>query len=246
MLIKIVAMFRNLLISSFDATTRKRALHPAPASRGFASHVFLVRENIYPEQREKVHWMNLSLQVLKSTMHFRLFASRLLSCVVARGGRNSASDISPFCLYPFLITSTRLSAPHPRQCLCASWFWTQIHNYPRLAVFGSTEMPNLKVTIFFTRDALKGHTVSKNGSISFFFFSFLVVTNRYINLFIKLSPLLLGMYCSDCLQQQQANQNPFLSLISRGRGPTHPYLCDVNASFDIFIKDWLNCRAILF
>ena len=46
MLIKIVAMFRNLLISSFDATTRKRAFHPAPASRGFASHVFLVKIEI--------------------------------------------------------------------------------------------------------------------------------------------------------------------------------------------------------
>ena len=84
-------------------------------------------------------------------------------------------------------------------------------------------------TVFFfrlskliTRDALKGHTVSKNGSISFFFF--VVATNRYINLFIKLSPLLLGMYCSDCLQQKQANQNPFLSRISRERGPTHPLL----------------------
>ena len=97
------------------------------------------------------------------------------------------------------------------------------------------------------RDALRGHTVSKNGSISFFsFFFFLVVTNRYINLFIKLSPLLLGMYCSDCLQQQLANQNPFLSLISRGRGPTHPYLCDVNASFNFLIKTALNCGAILF
>ena len=43
MFIKIVAMFRNLLISSFDATIRvKRAFFPAPASRGFASHVFLV------------------------------------------------------------------------------------------------------------------------------------------------------------------------------------------------------------
>ena len=116
--------------------------------------------------------------------------------------------------------------------------------------------------IFFTRDALRGHTVSKNGSISFyagcpegayrvlkrvdfFFFFFVVYTNRYINLFIKLSPLLLGMYCFDCLQQKQANQNPVLSLILRGRGPTHPYLCDVNASFDIFIKDGLS-RAILF
>ena len=93
---------------------------------------------------------------------------------------------------------------------------------------------------FFTRDALKGHTVSKNGSIFFFFFFFLVATNRYINLFIKLTPLLLGVYCTDCLQQKQANQNPFLSLTSRGRGPTHPYLCDVNASFDLFIKNRLN------
>ena len=43
MLIKIVAMFRNLIISSFDATIRvKRAFHPALASRGFASDVFLV------------------------------------------------------------------------------------------------------------------------------------------------------------------------------------------------------------
>ena len=91
-----------------------------------------------------------------------------------------------------------------------------------------------------TRDALRGHTVSKNGSISFFFFSFVLATNLYINLFIKLSPLLLGMYCSDCLQQKQANQNPFLSLILRERGPTHPYLCDVNASFDILIKNGLN------
>ena len=81
--------------------------------------------------------------------------------------------------------------------------------------------------------------------VDFFFFFFVVYTNRYINLFIKLSPLLLGMYCFDCLEQKQANQNPFLSLILRGRGPTHPYLCDVNASFDIFIKDGLS-RAILF
>ena len=95
-----------------------------------------------------------------------------------------------------------------------------------------------------TRDALRGHTVSKNGSISFFFF-FLVATNLYINLFNNLSPLLLGMYCSDCLQRQQANQNLFLSLLSRGRGPTHPYLCDVSASFDLSIKAGLNCGAIL-
>ena len=114
-----------------------------------------------------------------------------------------------------------------------------------------------------TRDALRGHTVSKNGSISFyagcpegaywskngsisfffFFFFFLVATNRHINLFIKLTPLLLGVYCSDCLQKKQANRNPFLSLISLGRGPTHPYLCDVKASL---INTGLNlCRHIV-
>ena len=86
---------------------------------------------------------------------------------------------------------------------------------------------------------------ARKAGILFFFFFFVVYTNWYINLFIKLSPLLLGMYCFHCLQQKQANQNPFLSLILRGRGPTHPYLCDVNASFDIFIKDGLS-RAILF
>ena len=77
------------------------------------------------------------------------------------------------------------------------------------------------------------------------FFFFVVATNVHINLFIKLAPLLVGMYCSDCLQQKQTNQNLFLSLMSRGRGPTDPYLCDVNASFDLFVKTGLNCGAIL-
>ena len=86
--------------------------------------------------------------------------------------------------------------------------------FTRDALKGHTVSKNGSISFFFfTRDALKGHTVSKNGSISFFFF-FVVATNLYINLFIKLSPLLLGMGCSDCLQQKQANQNPFLSLIS--------------------------------
>ena len=34
--------------------------------------------------------------------------------------------------------------------------------------------------------------MSKNGSISFFFLFFVVATNRHINLFIKLTPLLVG------------------------------------------------------
>ena len=104
-------------------------------------------------------------------------------------------------------------------------------------------IPCLKTGQFLTWIPWGGIPCLKTGRFLFFFF--VVATNVYINLFIKLSPFLLGMYCSDCLQQQQANQNPFLSLISRGRGPTHPYLCDVNASFDIFIKNGLNCRAIL-
>ena len=57
MLIKIVAMFRNLLISSFDATIRvKRAFHPALASRGFASHVFLVYKKKVATQILKEAW----------------------------------------------------------------------------------------------------------------------------------------------------------------------------------------------
>ena len=79
--------------------------------------------------------------------------------------------------------------------------------------------------------------MSYNGLGIFFF---MVAANLHINLFIKLCPLLLGMYCSDCLQQKQANQNPFLSRLSRGKGPTHPNLCDVKASFDLFINLRLN------
>ena len=100
-------------------------------------------------------------------------------------------------------------------------------------------LPCLKPVQFLsTRDALRGIPCLKTGRfLFFFFFSFVVATNLYINLFIKLSPLLLGMYCSDRLQQKQANQNPSLSLISRGRGPTHPYLSDVKASFDLLKPD---------
>ena len=81
------------------------------------------------------------------------------------------------------------------------------------------------------------------GSWRFFFlfcFFFVVVTNLHINLFIKLCPLLVGMYCSDCLEQKRVNENPLLARISRGRGPTHPYLCDIKSSFDLFIKPGLN------
>ena len=74
----------------------------------------------------------------------------------------------------------------------------------------------------------------------FFFFSFVVATNLHINLFIKLSPLLEGMYCSNCLQQKRPNENLLLARISRGREPPYPYLCDVNSSFDLFIKPGLN------
>ena len=81
------------------------------------------------------------------------------------------------------------------------------------------------------------------------FFFFVVVTNLHINLFIKLSPLLEGMYCSDCLQQKRPNENLLLAHISCGRGRPHPYLCDVKSSFYLFIKPGLNSllvAAILF
>ena len=83
-----------------------------------------------------------------------------------------------------------------------------------------------------------GQAVSRFGSVFFFFF--VVATNLHINLFIKLSPLLEGMYCSDCLEQKRPNENLLLARISRGREPPHPYLCDVNSSFDLFIKPGLN------
>ena len=94
--------------------------------------------------------------------------------------------------------------------------------------------------------------MSRFGSGIFFFF--VVVTNLYINLFIKLSPLLEGMYCSNfnyCLQQKWPNQNLLLARTSRGREPPHPYLCDVNSSFDLFIKPvqikfwWPYCLQVL-
>ena len=76
------------------------------------------------------------------------------------------------------------------------------------------------------------------GRVSFF--SFVVVTNRQINLCIKICPPLVGMYCSDCLQQKRPNQNLLFRHISRDRGPIHPFVCDVKSSFDLFIKPSLN------
>ena len=69
-----------------------------------------------------------------------------------------------------------------------------------------------------------------------YFFFFVVASNLKINLCIKLCSLLEGIYYSDCLQQKRPNQNPLSARISRGRGPTHPFLCDVKWSFDLFIK----------
>ena len=88
---------------------------------------------------------------------------------------------------------------------------------------------------------LQGRPCLGLGRVSFsFFFFVVVVTNLLINLFIKLCPLLEGMYCSDCLQQKRPNQNLLLARLSRGRGPPHPYLCDVKSSVDLFIKPGLN------
>ena len=48
------------------------------------------------------------------------------------------------------------------------------------------------------------------------------------------------MYCFDCLRQKRPNQNLLFRHISQERGPTHPFLCDVKLSFDLFIKPTLN------
>ena len=100
-----------------------------------------------------------------------------------------------------------------------------------------------------TRDAHRAGRVKVWVGYLFFFFFFVVATNLHINLFIKLSPLLEEMYCSHCAQQKRPNENLLLARISRGRGPPHPYLCDVKSSFDLFIKPGLNSllvAAILF
>ena len=76
------------------------------------------------------------------------------------------------------------------------------------------------------------------GGVSFFFF--IVATNVHINLCIKICPSLVGMYCSDSLQQKRPNQNLLFRHISQERGPTHPFLCDVKSLFDLFIKPRLN------
>ena len=84
----------------------------------------------------------------------------------------------------------------------------------------------------------EGQAVSKFWSGIFFFF--VVVRNRHINLCIKTCPPLVGMYYSDCLQQKRPNQNLLFGHISRERGPTHPFLCAVKLSFDLFIKPTSN------
>ena len=79
-----------------------------------------------------------------------------------------------------------------------------------------------------------GQAVSRFRSGIFFFF--IVYTNVYINLCIKICPPLVGMHFSDCLQQKQPNQNLLFRHISQERGPTHPFLCDVKSLFNLFIK----------
>ena len=42
--------------------------------------------------------------------------------------------------------------------------------------------------------------------IYLFIIFFMVASNVHINLFMKLCPLLVGMYCSDCPQQKRPNE----------------------------------------
>ena len=96
----------------------------------------------------------------------------------------------------------------------------------------------LCITLLLLHGMPTGHDVSRFRSGIFFFF--IVVTNVHINLCIKLCPPPVRIYCSDCLQQKRPNQNLFFRHISRERGPTHHFLCDVKSSFDLFIKTRLN------
>ena len=93
---------------------------------------------------------------------------------------------------------------------------------------------------FITRHARRAERVKVSVGYLFFSFFFVVASNLHINLCIKLCSLLAGIYYLDCLQQKRPNQNPLSARISRRRGPTHPFLCDVKSSFGLFIKPGLN------
>ena len=92
---------------------------------------------------------------------------------------------------------------------------------------------------YFNAGCPKGSPCLKLDWVSLFFFVvffFMEASNLHINLLIELCSLLEGIYCSDCLQQKRPNQNLLSALISRGRGPSHTYLCDVKSSFDLSFK----------
>ena len=73
--------------------------------------------------------------------------------------------------------------------------------------------------------------MSKIGlGISFFFTE---ASNLHTNLFIKLCSLLEGIYLSST---KKAQSQPLSARISRGRGPTFPFLCDVKSSFEAGAK----------
>ena len=79
-----------------------------------------------------------------------------------------------------------------------------------------------KVEYLFTRDALRGHTVSKNGSISFFFFFFVVATNLYINLFIKLSLSYSGCFVLIVFNKSRPIKILFCRIYREGEDPLTP------------------------
>ena len=84
MLIKIVAMFRNLIISSFDATIRvKIAFHPALASRGFASDVFLVN-CVQKDHRDKINVPDPVVKDLISQKHCRTNNNKKKAGLISR------------------------------------------------------------------------------------------------------------------------------------------------------------------
>ena len=80
-----------------------------------------------------------------------------------------------------------------------------------------------KILAFYT-ECLQGKPCLGLGRVSFLLIFFIVVRNHQINLCIKICPPLVGMYCSDWLQQKQANQNLLFGHISRESQGTHSSL----------------------
>ena len=136
----------------------------------------------------------------------------------------------------YRISSTTVTFIQRRLQFVIAWLFARFFHSQEQFLSLQTEFL-LTIISLITRYALRAYRVYKWARFLFLFF--MVASNLHINLFIKLCRFIVGMYCSDCLQQKRPNENPSLARISRGRGPPHPYLGDVKSSFDLFIKSGL-------